>query len=293
MQSAHAGFAGFAARALNATRKSFARRRKQFGAWYRRPNLFDAKTPERVGMIFSAPSEMTTTERLFLYSFVRGQRPQRILEIGTRHGGSASIMAAALEDSQRGDDKTPGQIIGVDPAPNITVRQRDFFNRFTLITKPSPDAIPEARQRAGGPFNLVLIDGLHIYEQAVKDIGAVTEHLAENAYVLFHDAFHYGVHEAIVEAIGKNPHLIDCGYPCSRPATSLPPLAYGGLRLLRYTSQAIIDPQPIINLEFEHYHKAVPLRDPTLFNHDEWYCRVVKPCAYCRKKTLLAAVRSN
>ena len=278
--------------ALKTARQTFARHQKRFTQWYHRPNLFDVHTPERVGMIYSAPSEMTTTERLFLYSFVRGQRPSRILEIGSRHGGSASIMAAALEDSQRGDDKTPGQIIGVDPAPKITVRQRDFFNRFTLITKPSPDAIPEARQLVGGPFNLVLIDGLHIYEQAIKDIHAVTQHLAENAYVLFHDAFHYGVHEAIVEAIHGNAHLIDCGYPCSRPATSLPPLAYGGLRLLRYTSQAIIDPQPIINLGI----RALPQGHPVARSHAIQPRRVVLPrrqTVHCQKKALLTAVRSN
>jgi hypothetical protein len=233
---------------------------------------------------------MSTTERLFLYSFLRGQRPERILEIGSRHGGSASIMAAALEDSQRGNEKTPGQIIGVDPGAKITVPQRNFFGRFTLVEGFSPDAIPQARELAGGPFNLVLIDGLHIHSQAVKDIEGVLPHLADNAYLLFHDAFHYGLSEAIAEALRVNEKLIDCGYACARPA-AMPLLAYGGLRLLRFASSAIMDPQPTIEREYARQKKHPPQRDPELLDHDEWYCRVHQPCAHCQRTRQLG--RSN
>jgi predicted O-methyltransferase YrrM len=203
----------------------------------KRPNLFRMDTAERVGIVYSAPSEMSISERLFLYSLVRGTRPIRVIEIGSRRGGSACIMAAAMEDSGQG----LGLIVGVDPEPIITVPQRLFYKRFRLISKPSPDALPEARELAGGPFDLALIDGLHIYDQAKLDLEGILPHMSDNSYLLLHDAFHYGVTQAVSEALERHPLLHDCGYVCARPAVrGLGVMAYGGFRLLhkRHASSA-------------------------------------------------------
>ncbi len=57
----------------------------------------------RVLSIYHSPSDMCESDRVFLYAFVRGVRPQRCLEIGSRWGGSARIICAALEDNQHGE----------------------------------------------------------------------------------------------------------------------------------------------------------------------------------------------
>jgi predicted O-methyltransferase YrrM len=249
-----------------------------------RPKLYQLGTPERVGIVFDNPSEMNVSERLFLYSLIRGSRPQRVLEIGSRHGGSASIIAAAMEDI---DARHPGRIFGVDPGPEITVPKRKFFGRFELIIEPSPQGITTARQLAGGPFDFVLIDGLHIYSQVKKDLLGVLPHLADETYILLHDAFHYGLSKAIGEAVSSEPRLFDCGYPCGKPWMEHELLAYGGFRLLRFSERAVTDPQRFIEREAKLLQVAVPPIDDDLADHDPfWHCRVVDPCAYCRKRGL-------
>src|SRR5262245_15341071 len=82
-------------------------------AWLRRPNIYRMHTPERLGVIYGAPTHLSTPERLFLYTIVRGTIPQRVLEIGTAQGGSAAIIAAAMEDNG------VGKIIGIDPERRV------------------------------------------------------------------------------------------------------------------------------------------------------------------------------
>jgi predicted O-methyltransferase YrrM len=244
----------------------------------RRPNIYNLKNYERVGAIYAAPSEMSRSERLFLFALVRGARPERLLEIGTRFGGSASIMAAALEDA-----RVPGRIIGVDPAPEMKVAQKALFSRFQLLRKPSPQALPEARELAGGPFDFVLIDGIHVYEQVTLDIAGVLPFLADGAYVLFHDAFHFGVSKAIAEAVRDLPEFHDCGYVCSKPATKVGLVPMGGFRLLRFEKARITSPQRYIERTCRAADRPVPEFREELINHDAWYCREVQPCPHCQR----------
>lgn len=246
-----------------------------------RPNVYQLTSPERVGIVFDNPSEMSVPERLFLYSLIRGNRPRCVLEIGSRHGGSASIIAAAMEDIDRGH---PGRIFGIDPGPEITVPKRKFFGRFELIIEPSPQAITTARQKAGEPFDFVLIDGLHIYSQVKKDLLGVLPHLADESFILLHDAFHQGISKAIGEVVSADERLFDCGYPCGKPWLDHPTLAYGGFRMLRFSQSPVANAQRLIEREAQLRQIAAPVVDDDLADHDPfWYCRAIEPCAYCRK----------
>ena len=245
---------------------------------WRRPDVFNWKTAERVGVIYSAPSEMTIAERLFIYTLARGLRPAVALEIGTNHGGSAQIICSAMEDAGR------GKLFGIDPFPRITVPEKKFFGRFTLIEAMSPDAIAEAGRQAGAKFNFVLVDGIHIHKQVKLEIAALLPHLAEEAVLLFHDAFHIGVAAAISEAIEAHDTLHDCGYPCARPAVGVGHLAYGGFRMLRFASRQTIDAGKIVSDFCAETGKPLPPTDPAMFDHDPWYCRTYEKCAYCRAK---------
>ena len=265
-------------RAMAGTKRTAARMMHRL----RRPNLYRLSSSERVGVVYAAPSEMSVPERLFLYSLVRGILPERILEIGSRHGGSASIMAAALEDAPA-YIRSSGVIVGVDPAPEIRVPRRAFFGRFRLIEKPSPEALDEAREVAGGPFDFALVDGIHIYDQVRKDLAGLLPHMSDGAFILFHDAFHFGLSEALREYLEFEPGLQDCGYVCARPAVLRGgPVAYGGFRMLRVSRERVVDPQPIIERVCKSKGQTVPAQDRTLINHDAWYCRTFTPCEYCR-----------
>lgn len=85
-----------------------------------------------MGVIFCVDNHMSIEERLLLYALVRGTRTQRVLEIGSQFGASASVIAAALQDAGG------GIVVGVDPAPRIDVRQRRYFGRLRLVRKASP-----------------------------------------------------------------------------------------------------------------------------------------------------------
>jgi predicted O-methyltransferase YrrM len=268
---------------LGGARRAMRERMKTVSRRLQRPNVFDFHSPERFGTVYEAQSGMRVDEKIFLYAFVRGFRPHRSLEIGVARGGSALITTNAMEEVGHGHH------IGVDPEPNLKVAWKDLHGRFTLIAKPSPDAIPEAREAAGGPFDLVLIDGLHFYDPVKKDIAAILPHLADGAYLLFHDAFHYGVATGIKEAIEAHPNLVDCGYPC-RTANVYADEAtpYNGFRLLRWTAAPVaprvVDVEQVAEpLYAEHKKPRPPLRREVL-NHDIWSCRVVAPCEYCREK---------
>ena len=245
-----------------------------------RPNLYRLDTPERVGVAFTAPSDMLLDERLFLYAFVRGFRPQKALEIGVLRGGSAAVIANAMQENGI------GMLAGIDPEPDMKVKWADLHGRYTLVRECSPQGIPAAVEAVGGgPLDFVLIDGLHMYDQVVKDIAGVLPHLADGAYVLFHDAFHYGVATAIREAVEANASLVDCGYPC-RTANHWadPAMPYNGFRLLRYAAAAgerSVDVERVLEPLYAAEGKPRPPLTREVLNHDLWYCRCVKPCPRC------------
>ncbi len=128
----------------------------------------------------------------------------------------------------------------------------------------------------------MLIDGLHIYDQVVKDIAGCLPHLAEGADLLCHDAFHIGVSRAIREAVEADIGIYDCGYVCSTPHTGDPLVAYSGFRMLRFASARVADPGPLIDGYYRSKGMAPPVPDADLINHDGWYCRRFEPCPRCR-----------
>jgi predicted O-methyltransferase YrrM len=263
----------------HAARRQLESLKKQFTQRGTRPNVYQISSAERVGVVFTAPSEMSIDERLLLYALVRGLRPRRILEIGSREGGSASIMANALEDV--GQD---GRIVGLDPQPKVSVPASRFHGRFEVIAAASPAGLPAARERAGEPFDFALIDGLHTYDQVVQDIAACLPHLADGAYLVFHDAFHLGVSEAIREAIEHDNRLHDCGYLSSSVCTDDPLVAYRGIRVVRFANQPVADPGVLIERGYRADGLTPPTPDPDLRNHDGWYCRYFTPCPRCRAR---------
>lgn len=227
-------------------------------------------------VIADAPTELAIDERMFLYSIVRGTEPQRVLEIGTSRGGSALIIAQALQDNG------VGQLAGIDPLPRIEPPLEAFHGRFHLVTGTSPEAVPEASERVGGQFDLVFIDGIHIYTQAGRDLEGALPFMAPQGYVLFHDSFHFGVSEAIREAVEKDATLHDCGYVCCRPRRVGDLLTHAGLRLVR-RGPAVVDMTPLVSDIWAQAGQTPP-HDPDLRDHDIWYCTAVEACSYCKRR---------
>ncbi len=131
-----------------------------------------------------APVWMTRAERLLLFTLVFGLRPSRYLEIGTFQGGSALLVAAALDALE-----SPARMVCVDPQPRIAPEHWDRLkHRTTLLVGASPAILPDASQAAGGPFDFVLIDGDHTRAGVKRDAVGVLPYVEDGGYLLFHDS---------------------------------------------------------------------------------------------------------
>lgn len=226
-----------------------------------RPRLHRAGTPERLGVLYTEPSDMCIPDRVMLYALVRGLRPERVLEIGVRWGGGARIVSAALEDTGG-----PGRAIGIDPATEaFRVRPRELFGRYELVRGYSPGAIPEAVAKLGGEVDLAIIDAMHTHDHALADFRGVAPHLAAGGHVLLHDTFHQGIDRAVAEVLDEHPGSVDCGFLTRYPNITAAPVAYQGLRLIRLGTP---DSRELIAEAYRRSGRPAPEFSPDLLNWD-------------------------
>ncbi len=249
---------------LKAKAREAARRARAVRSRLLRPRLFDVGTRERFGVIFREPSDMCVPDRVLLYALVRGLRPGRALEIGVRWGGSARIITNAMEDAGC------GRLVGIDPVPGaFRVRDAELHGRYQLLEGYSPQRIPDAVSALGGPLDLVLIDALHTHDAVLADLQGVLPHLASGGHVLIHDAFHYGIGQAVDQVV-REQGLHDCGALSRHPALS-PPVAYQGLRVLRKGS---FDGTHLVEEAYRERGLTPPPRTPELWNFDKYANRI-------------------
>ena len=110
-------------------------------------------------------------------------------------------------------------------------------DRATLVTGFSPAALPEAMNAAGGPFDLVLIDGDHTRAGVLRDADGVLPFVASGASLLFHDCHNPDVRNGIDDFARRHANRLADAGPLTREITlhqnpdgSTTP--WGGLRLI-------------------------------------------------------------
>lgn len=245
-------------------RRAAAEARHRWANAVGRPRLYRATTPERLGVIFTEPSDMCVPDRVMLYALVRGLRPERVLEVGVRWGGGARIIAAALEDAGG-----PGRAVGIDPQTEaFRPRPRELFGRYELVRGYSPEATPAAVARLGGPVDLAFIDAMHTHDHVLADLRGVLPHLAPGGHVLLHDAFHLGIDRAAAEVMADRPDLVDCGFLTRHPTLGDAPVAYQGLRLIRSGTP---DGRDMIAGAYRRAGRPEPDFSPDLLNWDSYW----------------------
>ena len=100
--------------------------------------------------------------------------PANYLEIGVDQGVS---LEQALETTKS---------IGVDPAPRIG-HQLSANKTIYELTSDDFFAQQDVDAVLAGPIELAFIDGLHLFEQVLRDFVNVEHHCAEDAAVVLHD----------------------------------------------------------------------------------------------------------
>lgn len=182
--------------------------------------------------VYTSPAEMRMTERVVLYSLIFGIQPKNILEIGTFRGGSTAIMCGAM------DDTGFGQIACVDPMPKIAPELwGQISHRCRMFEGSSPEILTEVTRQIKEPFDFALIDANHTYDYVRRDISSVLPYLADEAYLLFHDANYPDVKRAIDESVDSYANLTDCGKLSIEPTVLFENgqrITWAGLRLLKF-----------------------------------------------------------
>lgn len=122
----------------------------------------------------SAPDDTITTYYGLLRRIHERLRPRRYLEIGVHKGHSLAFVL-------------PGtRTVGVDPEPML----EQAPPADTVIVADTSDAFFTDDRYAAlrrEPFDLVFVDGLHLFEQALADILRAEQVCAPDAVVLVHD----------------------------------------------------------------------------------------------------------
>ncbi len=100
-------------------------------------------------------------------------RPDVYLEIGVHEGHSIAFV---------GPDT---RAIGIDPEPKVdelpdlttvfAVTSDEFFDRTDI------------NEILGGPIDLAFVDGLHLFQQTLRDIANVESHCSADGVILVHD----------------------------------------------------------------------------------------------------------
>jgi hypothetical protein len=105
-------------------------------------------------------------------------RPANYIEIGVHKG--ISLIQARRE--------TP--TLGIDPSPSIEPRIKDELPDATTIYELTSDAFfarYDLSDLLGGPVELAFIDGLHLFEQVLRDFVNLEKHSTAGTVMLLHD----------------------------------------------------------------------------------------------------------
>ncbi len=102
--------------------------------------------------------------------------PKTYLEIGVDAGRTLSLA------------RPPTLAIGVDPAMPASPPPFAAPTRTFAMESDAFFALPDVAARLGhAPVALAFVDGLHLFEQALRDFMHVERHAARGSVVLFHD----------------------------------------------------------------------------------------------------------
>ncbi len=197
---------------------------------------------EAMEILTTAPVWMTRAERLLMYTMTFTLRPSRYLEIGTLHGGSALIVNAAMNALN-----SDGKIVCLDPKPQISPENLEILKpRATVITGYSPQDLGKAQDMAGGPFDLVLIDGDHTYDGLMRDANGVLPYVADGAYLLFHDSLFSEVSRGLNDFANRHANILTDFGTMTREVTYQEredgaKIQWGGIRMMQVRRSYQVD----------------------------------------------------
>ena len=126
--------------------------------------------------------QMDTAEQMTLLAFAQRLRPQCVIEIGSRFGGSMQVFSRYAQ-----------RVISCDIDPTCQERFGYRYQNAEFVTGPSQETLPPLLARLEQEqvqVSMLLIDGEHSADGVQGDIHALMNYRpACNLYVLMHDCF--------------------------------------------------------------------------------------------------------
>lgn len=129
------------------------------------------------GLVRKINAAVGPRESRHLYCLVRDNRFKRVLEVGMANGLSALAICQALSDNGDGGSLTsidPFQSTQWDNAARAGLARAGLSSHSTVIEEASYLAMPQllADVRAGRrePFDLIFVDGMHLFDFTLLDI---------------------------------------------------------------------------------------------------------------------------
>ena len=107
-----------------------------------------------------------------LYSWLA---PATVIEIGVYQGASLALL------------RPPAVAIGIDPSPTLVSPLKTETHIFAETSDQFFAQSRHERLLAGHPLSVALIDGLHLYEQALRDFIHIEACCGPRSVILFHD----------------------------------------------------------------------------------------------------------
>ena len=98
-------------------------------------------------------------------------KPDLYVEIGVHEGRSLAIVQPGTRS------------VGVDPEPNVA----EPPPLCTLVTATSDEFFADPRALRGQPIDLAFADGLHWWEQTLRDVANLEQYASPDGVILIHD----------------------------------------------------------------------------------------------------------
>lgn len=134
-----------------------------------------SKARDETGSDWTGTSDLPTDYLDRLKSIQDARRPASYLEIGVHDGRSLALA---------GSDTTA---VGIDPAPELSTELPPNA-RVVEMTSDAFFAGQDVLAPFGGQrIDLVFVDGMHLFEFALRDVANAMIHAAPDALILLHD----------------------------------------------------------------------------------------------------------
>lgn len=187
-----------------------------------------------------------TSRHEFLAELHALLKPRTYLEIGVQYGWSLDIAHAAEV------------AIGIDPAPLVQAKGNQIIHQMT-----SDDAFAGAGAPVLPPIDLAFIDGMHLFEYALRDFMNVLRLTHDGSMIVFDDVLPRNQEEA---------NRVQCPGDWTGDVWKI----YGVLRTFRIDLRLrLIDTQPT-GLLLVSKNESVPLNEARESRLDRIYESLVK-----------------